>query len=243
MIPRNRNERRGSESELDGEQTELEFGDSSSIGEWRKLEIPLFEGGDDAYGWVQKLERIFQIRGATEEAEKMHAVIVALDGAALSWYQLWESCNPRPAWQNFKSAVVERFQPTSAQDPFSALLRLKQGNTVVEFVVDYEKHAASITGLGEDYLMSIFLNGLKEEVETELRLYEQQSLSVMMKKARLIEEKSRAIGNGGGNSFNKGSYVNKSFTNNRSNTLILHFQTQALILVFSIPVLLSKTVI
>lgn len=36
---------------------------------------------------------------------------------------------------------------------------------------EFEKHAASIKGLDEAYLMDIFLNGLKEGIEAKLRLF------------------------------------------------------------------------
>ncbi|KAF1869986.1 hypothetical protein Lal_00017565 [Lupinus albus] len=52
---------------------------------WRKLEIPIFLG-EDAYGWVQKLERYFTLKAISEE-EMMQATTVALEGKALSWYQ------------------------------------------------------------------------------------------------------------------------------------------------------------
>lgn len=66
----------------------------------------------------------------------------------------------------------------------------------------FERHAAAITNLDEEYLMNIFLNRLKEEIDAELRLYEPHSLTIMMKKARLIEEKNRAFGKGVGYGVN-----------------------------------------
>ncbi|XP_057445430.1 uncharacterized protein LOC130737629 [Lotus japonicus] len=109
---------------------------------WRKLEIPVF-GGDDAFGWVQKLERYFQLREVTEE-EKMQATLLALEGKALSWFQWWERCNPRPSWEAFKVAVVRRFQPAMMQNPFELLLSLKQTDTVEVFVEEFEKYVGAL---------------------------------------------------------------------------------------------------
>lgn len=36
---------------------------------WRKLEIPVFEG-EDAYGWINRVERYFDLKGM-EDAEKL----------------------------------------------------------------------------------------------------------------------------------------------------------------------------
>jgi len=55
---------------------------------WRKLEIPVFEG-TDAYGWLNRVERYFELKGMIEN-EKVQAVMVAMEGKALAWYQWWE---------------------------------------------------------------------------------------------------------------------------------------------------------
>lgn len=47
---------------------------------WRKLEIPQFSG-DEAYGWVNRLEWYFQIIGDFEN-ERLQAVMVAMEGRA-----------------------------------------------------------------------------------------------------------------------------------------------------------------
>ncbi|KAF1883871.1 hypothetical protein Lal_00038364 [Lupinus albus] len=113
---------------------------------WRKLEIPIFLG-EDAYGWVHKLERYFTLK-AISEKERMQATMVALEGKALSWYQWWERCNPSPTWESFKIAV----------DP--------------------------------DFVMGIFLNGLKEEIRIKVMLYEFETLPEVIQKAILIEQKN-----------------------------------------------------
>lgn len=135
---------------------------------WRKLDIPVFEG-EDAYGWVNKLDRYFRLKGVTEE-EKMQAVMVALEGEALSWFHWWEACNPRPAWGGFKSALIQRFQPATMRSPFESLLSLKQSHSINEFVSQFERHAGALKGLDEEHLMDVFLNGLRKEVSAELKL-------------------------------------------------------------------------
>lgn len=54
-----------------------------------KIELPIFTG-EDALGWIGKIERYFRYRGLSER-EKMEAVFVAVEGKALSWMQWWES--------------------------------------------------------------------------------------------------------------------------------------------------------
>ena len=58
--------------------------------------------------------------------------MVALDGKALSWFQWWETCNSDIGWDDFKVAILERFQTSVTLNPFAALLALKQEETVEE---------------------------------------------------------------------------------------------------------------
>ena len=48
---------------------------------WRKINIPLF-GGEDAYGWVNKVERLFPSKGSTRKGENV--TTVTIEGQALS---------------------------------------------------------------------------------------------------------------------------------------------------------------
>lgn len=52
---------------------------------WRKFEILIFHGDEDAFSWVNKLENYFRIKNVTEE-EKIQAVMVSLDGRVPSWF-------------------------------------------------------------------------------------------------------------------------------------------------------------
>lgn len=54
---------------------------------WRfhKLDMPLCEG-EDLNGWIMRVERYFDFYKLTEE-DRMDAVLVALEGDALKWYQ------------------------------------------------------------------------------------------------------------------------------------------------------------
>ena len=71
---------------------------------WRKIDIPLFQG-DDAYAWVDHIERFFEIRGVPEE-EWVSVAVVAMEGKALTWYRWWEETVPLRMWESFKEAVV-----------------------------------------------------------------------------------------------------------------------------------------
>ena len=196
---------------FNGEGTPKNNAEEGKAERWRKLEIPVYDGESDAYSWVNKLERFFQMRDILEE-EKIQAVMVALDGKALSWFQWWETCNTEIGWEDFKLALLERFQTSATLNPFAALLALKQEETVEEYVEQFEKFAGMLKNVDEEHLKDIFVNGLKEDIKAEIKLYEPPTLSIMVKKALMIEQKNRAIWMVGSNATtNSNSKFNASF--------------------------------
>jgi len=168
---------------------------SSSSSRWRKLDIPVFIG-EDAYGWTNRLERYFRLKEVTED-ERMQAVLIALEGKALNWFQWWETCNPKPTWDAFKIAVVRRFQPTMLDNPFEVLLGLKQTGQVEEYIENFEQYAGFLKNVEQDYLVGIFLNGLTEGIKAEVKLHEPKSLAELMMKAKMVEEKIRVTSKSG----------------------------------------------
>ncbi|KAJ1417644.1 Retrotransposon gag domain [Sesbania bispinosa] len=137
---------------------------------WRRLEIPLFSG-DDAYEWVNRVERYFNLKGVLEQ-ERLQAVMVAMEGRALTWFQWWEFCTVNQTWEEFRTAVIRRFQPSMAQNPYELLLSLKQTTSVEEYRERFELYAGPLKGTEPEYLKGIFLNGLKEVVKAELKLHQ-----------------------------------------------------------------------
>ncbi|PNX79922.1 chromo domain-containing protein LHP1-like, partial [Trifolium pratense] len=72
---------------------------------WRKLKIPVFEG-TDAYEWLNKVDRYFELKKFNDR-EKLQAVMVAMEGKALAWYQWWEFSAQNPSWEEFRTAVLK----------------------------------------------------------------------------------------------------------------------------------------
>ncbi|RDX95039.1 hypothetical protein CR513_22489, partial [Mucuna pruriens] len=144
-----------------------------------KLDIPiLLKGRMD-----RETEEVFSTKG-NSEWEKMEALMVALDGDALSWFQWWETCNSNQTWEEFKNALIERFQPVLMGDSLESLLTIKQEQKVGEFITQFDRLEGAVKGLDEQYLMGIFSNGLREEFWAELKLHKR-----MMKKHASLRRK------------------------------------------------------
>ncbi|KAJ1397185.1 Retrotransposon gag domain [Sesbania bispinosa] len=182
---------------------------------WRKLEIPLFSG-DDAYGWVNRVGRYFNLKGVLEQ-ERLQVVMVAMEGRALTWFQWWEFCTVNRTWEDFRTAVIRRFQPSMTQNPYELLLSLKQTTSVEEYREKIELYAGPLKGTDPEYLKRIFLNGLKEAVRAELKLHQLGSLLEMMDYAQKIDEKNRVLNNG--SSWNsRGGSASRNYPSSRTVT-------------------------
>ena len=71
-----------------------------------------------------------------------------------------------------------------------------------------------LKNVNEEHLKDIFVNGLKEDIGVEIKLHEPPTLSIMVKKALMIEQKNRAIWKVGPNvASNSISKVNTSYRN------------------------------
>lgn len=77
------------------------FRSGSQQGNWRyrKLDMPIFDGSDPD-GWILRVLRYFGFYRLTE-AEMLDAVVVALEGDALRWFQWENKHHPIRRWANF----------------------------------------------------------------------------------------------------------------------------------------------
>ncbi|XP_058755088.1 uncharacterized protein LOC131628242 [Vicia villosa] len=166
-------------------------GRSRFFGSRRRLEIPLFKG-EDAYGWLVKIERYFLLNEVRTK-DKLDVAMMAMEDRALNWYQWWEEQTSLKTWEEFKIAVMRRFQPGLLHNPLGPLLSLKQKGSVGEYREKFEMMVAPLRREERIMLDSIFLNGLKDEIQAELKLHESQDLAELMDRALLIEEKNEVV--------------------------------------------------
>lgn len=60
---------------------------------------------------------------------------------------------------------------------------------MADYIEQFEQYASFLKGNQQDYLIGIFLNGLKEDIKVEVKLYEPSNLVKLMRKAQMVEEK------------------------------------------------------
>jgi hypothetical protein len=182
------------DSTLDGDSPQQYYGVRTREKHSRNTEVTVFNG-EDVFGWTNQVERHFQSK-EMNDTEKLQAVMVAMEGKALTWYKWWKFCAQNPTWDDFKSAVIQRFQPSMLHSPFELLLNLKQTGTVKEYIEQFELYASPLKYTEPAYLKVIFLNGLKEGIRAELKLHPLEGLSEMMDYAQRIDGKNIAANKG-----------------------------------------------
>ncbi|GJW60998.1 ankyrin repeat-containing protein [Tanacetum coccineum] len=75
----------------------------------RKLKMTLFNR-DDVYVWVFHAERFFDIQGLVTSGERLKAVMMCLEGPALSWFRWTDNREPFRSWEDLKRRMLVRFQ-------------------------------------------------------------------------------------------------------------------------------------
>ncbi|KAL5547693.1 hypothetical protein UlMin_002924 [Ulmus minor] len=157
----------------------------------KKLELPLFEG-DDPFGWLFRADRYFTVNGIAE-GEKVYAASVCLEGPALNWFQWVDSQTPFRSWRDFRAAVLQRFGRAQEGDPTEQLLGIKQVSSVADYRARFEQFAASSRGLPESVFRGAFLNGLREEIRSDVKLFRPADLQDAMTLAQEIEERNDLV--------------------------------------------------
>ena len=183
-----------------------------STGNWkyRKLDMPIFEGNNPD-GWILRAERYFLFYNLTEE-EMLEAAVVGMDGEALLWYQWKHRRRPIQRWEELKTLMLRRFRPANAGTLHEQWLGVRQTGTVVEYRRTFIELAAPLRNISEDMALGIFLNGLREDIKTELRVQNPRDVDQAMDLAIRVEDRIRA----GSVSRPRPNYNPKPFTTHPS---------------------------
>ncbi|KAF7812804.1 Retrotransposable element Tf2 [Senna tora] len=177
--------------EVNDKAKEKESVNDDDSNKYRKLELPLFDG-DDAVGWLFRVERYFSINRMKDE-DKLEAVAVCLEGRALNWLQWIETRVEMRTWPKFKTELLRRFHQSQLGNGYEMLMALKQTGSAAEYREKFELLSAPLKDAPEDMLISVFLNGLKEDVRAELRMSRAQNLLEVLDLAHKVEDRNMVL--------------------------------------------------
>ncbi|GJY68145.1 ankyrin repeat-containing protein [Tanacetum coccineum] len=152
----------------------------------RKLKMPVFDG-EDAYGWIYRVERYFEIQGIPPQ-EQLRVVVVCMEGDALSWYRWSEGQTPFSSWEEFKIRLLTRFQQKQAGNLYEQFLAVVQDGTAREYVALFEKLACQLVGVSPSVMEATFIKGLKTDLRAAIRVMRPEGLAHAMELAITIED-------------------------------------------------------
>nr|GEV60684.1 hypothetical protein [Tanacetum cinerariifolium] len=183
---------------------------------FKKLKMPIFDG-EDAYGWIYRMERFFKIQGV-EALEELQVAELCLEGEALSWYCWSEGRSPFRSWEGLKRRLLNRFQQTQQGNLFEQFLTITQDGTARAYVALFEKLAGQLVGVSKQVLEATFIEGLKPDLQASVRVMHPEGLNHAMILAVTIEE-NKGFDNGarGGGSYRSGG-TTSNFSGYKNNT-------------------------
>lgn len=74
------------------------------------MELPVFNGEDDAYGWVLDIDKFLAEMGISSTSKLLIAVS-ALQGPPLQWWLQWSHHHPTASWESFIAPFLWHFKP------------------------------------------------------------------------------------------------------------------------------------
>ncbi|XP_057953074.1 uncharacterized protein LOC131147593 [Malania oleifera] len=156
-----------------------------------RLEFPKFEGMDPI-DWLFKVNHYFKFQ-QTPPNRKLFLASFHMVGKALVWYQDKEDSGLLTSWEAFVKALLARFGPQSYDDPMEALTKLKQTSSVEAYKEQFEFLSNRLRRLPEDYRLSCFIGGLKDEIRFYVKTLNPLTIPQAYGIAKLQEEHQWAL--------------------------------------------------
>ncbi|XP_026459667.1 uncharacterized protein K02A2.6-like [Papaver somniferum] len=124
-----------------------------------------------------------------QKEEKIKLATCNLDGKDLQWYRWLKRTKLVVTWGEFEKAIISRFGITSYEDAGAKLAKIKQSGSYVEYCEEFERLSNLVDNLPEEFLVSCFLSGLKDEVRLETQSHTPINLHDAMAIGRLQDKK------------------------------------------------------
>lgn len=141
-----------------------------------RLDFPRFEGIEPE-SWLFQAEQFFTLNPLPPE-QRVTMASIHLRGDAVAWYRwLRNSLGDDLTWRQFSTALCKRFGSRKNLDPMSALSKLTQKGTVSSYITEFETMINLVHGLDEPHQVSLFLSGLRADIQAGVRLLSPTGLS------------------------------------------------------------------
>ncbi|XP_039039589.1 uncharacterized protein LOC120177547 [Hibiscus syriacus] len=177
----------GSETERRGPGSS--FISSGSMWHRPKIEFPFFEGVNPR-GWLQKCLKYFSLCNVPNE-QRIEVATMYLTGKAEVWFDGYNMQKHHVTWHEFDTDLCHRFCDRYFADIVEELSKLVQKGSVEEYQDRFEELQPHMLlqnpTLGEEFFVSLFISGLREDIKHRVKVLEPKTLSEACRQAKLYE--------------------------------------------------------
>ncbi|KAA8550859.1 hypothetical protein F0562_002543 [Nyssa sinensis] len=156
-----------------------------------KLDFSKFFG-EDLEDWVYKCEKFFEF-STIDETQKVRLALMRMEDRAIYWFRWYEKTHILRSWRKFVGALIARFGDSLFDDAMGQLTKLRQISTIKTYQEKFEELANKTNGLSEEFLVSCFVSGLKDEIKAGVQMFRPKNVFQAMGLARLQEETIEAL--------------------------------------------------
>ncbi|VFQ92875.1 unnamed protein product [Cuscuta campestris] len=115
----------------------------------------------------------------TLEYERIYQAVMLIDHPVLEWSHYYLVNNCGATWEDFLSAVHQRFDPSYYENYVGLLSKLTQTGSVVDYQSSFEALLKKVVGVPEATLIAMYVSGLKKRIQREVNLRGPTTLPVM----------------------------------------------------------------
>ncbi|KAL4290632.1 hypothetical protein GQ457_14G012640 [Hibiscus cannabinus] len=138
-----------------------------------RIDLQLFEG-DNPRSWVKKCQRYFSLF-AVPENQKLEVATKYLIGKAEYWFDGYIMQKHKATWHEFAADLCHKFCDKTFTDIIEEFNKLSQKSTVEEYQEKFEELKPFMiqqnASLDENYFVSSFISGLKDELKHRVKAH------------------------------------------------------------------------
>ncbi|KAA8526085.1 hypothetical protein F0562_007815 [Nyssa sinensis] len=116
-----------------------------------------------------------------------------MEDRAIHWFRWYEKTHSLRSWREFVGALIARFGDSLFDDVVGQLTKLRQISTGKTYQEKFEELANKTNGLSEEFFVSCFVSGLKDEIKAGVQMFRPKNVSHAMGLAGLQEETIEAL--------------------------------------------------
>ncbi|KAE9587436.1 putative succinate dehydrogenase (quinone) [Lupinus albus] len=150
-----------------------------------RVDFPRFSG-KNVMSWINQCGTYFLCNGTLEEF-KVELVNAHFEGRTLQWHDVvksnWNSSWCK--WDEYVKYLVEQYGSVN-DDSIMELMNLRQKGSMTKYHQDFNAIITKLD-LSEEYTLSYFLDGLRQDIQLLVRVFQPQTMMKIFTLAKTYE--------------------------------------------------------